>query len=275
MARSPRLQRMNGRHGSALSGYTSRGDGGVVHKPFIPGRGSGTRPGMTIRGKADGRRSDNHCMRQLRSDPADHRRAGAGRGMRGNVSAALSRGDFLPRLPLPGIRRLRTFLQQLSAHGGGGNVRLCRDPGLRVAHLPPFRHVHSPRRRHRGANRPARQARRPARIPDHRGGVDARHAPAPIRRRAEGNPLAQRRPGGAGPARTHAAQADPRPRPQTDRRRPHAGRHAARRRTGRAVHGTRAIVLRPRRAPYRTPLPGHARPSLPTSSRPASFPSCT
>ena len=44
------------------------------------------------------------------------------------------------------------------------------------------------------------------------------------------DPLAQRRPGAAGPPRTHAAQAHPRPRSAADRRRPHAGRHAQSRR---------------------------------------------
>ena len=57
-------------------------------------------------------------------------------------------------------------------------------------------------------------------IPDHRRGVDARHAAARIRRRADGDPLAQRRPGGARAQRAHAAQADPGPRSRADSARP-------------------------------------------------------
>ena len=68
-------------------------------------------------------------------------------------------------------------------------------------------------RRHQQAGGPARQAHRLAGIPDHRGGLDARHDAARIRREADRDPLAQRRPGAAGPRRAHAAQADPGPRP--------------------------------------------------------------
>ena len=63
---------------------------------------------------------------------------------------------------------------------------------------------------------PARQAHRPARVPDHRRGLDARHAAARIRRAAVGDPMALRRPGAARPERAHAAEADPRPRPAGD-----------------------------------------------------------
>ena len=45
------------------------------------------------------------------------------------------------------------------------------------------------------ARRPARQAHRRAGISDHRGGLDARHDAARIRRQAVRDPLAQRRPG--------------------------------------------------------------------------------
>ena len=90
-------------------------------------------------------------------------------------------------------------------------------PAFVSRHVPPFRHLHPHRCRHQQAGRPARQAHRPAGIPDHRGGLDARHAAARVRRQADRDPLAQRRPGGAGPRRAHAAQADPGPRSQADR----------------------------------------------------------
>src|SRR5215831_10804338 len=74
------------------------------------------------------------------------------------------------------------------------------------------------------------------RISDHRGGVDARAHPARIRRAPERDPLAQRRPGAAGPPRAHAAQTHPGPRPAADRRRRDAGRPAQGGRARRAVH---------------------------------------
>ena len=107
----------------------------------------------------------------------------------------------------------RAVVLELHPHRGGRHLRLCRHPGLRVAAVPALRHLRARRRRHRETRRPARQARRPAGIPDHRGGLDARHDAARIRREAHRHPLAQRRPGGGGPRRAHAAQADPGPRP--------------------------------------------------------------
>ena len=57
-------------------------------------------------------------------------------------------------------------------------------PGVRVAHLPPLRHLYPQGRRHQHARGPARQAHRRARIPDHGRGLDARHDAARIRRRS-------------------------------------------------------------------------------------------
>ncbi len=133
---------------------------------------------------------------------------------------------------------IRTVAAGTSAYIGGA--------GLRVADFPPFRHLHSQRCRHHQARRSARQAHRRAGISDHRGGLDARHDAARIRRDAVGDSLAQRRPGAGRPRRAHAAQADPGPRSAADRRRQDAGRHAARRRARRAVHGAGAVVV-PRR----------------------------
>ena len=113
--------------------------------------------------------------------------------------------NYLPLYPeeifhravqIPGVRRRRDVVLELHPHGGGGHLGLRRHPGVRVAAVPALRHLCARRRRHREAGGPARQAHRPARIPDHRGGLDARHAAARIRREADGNPLAQRRPGG-------------------------------------------------------------------------------
>ena len=148
----------------------------------------------------------------------------------------------------------RALVLELHPHGGGGHLRLCRGAGLRVADLPAFRHLHSHRCRHPQPGRPARQAHRAARVSDHRGGLDARHDAARIRRGTLGDSLAQRRPGGGRAARAYAAQADRGHRPATDRGRPDPGRHAAGRRARRPVHGARALVLPQWRAPYRPPV---------------------
>ena len=140
-----------------------------------------------------------------------------------------------------------------------GDLGLCRHPRLRVAAVPAFRHLHPRRFRHPHARRPARQAHRPAGIPDHRGGLDARHDAARIRRAADRNPLAQRRPGGSRARRAHAAQADRGPRSQADRQGPDPRRHAARRRARRFVHGAGAVIVPARRAPYQAPVPQHPR----------------
>src|SRR5580704_15503151 len=50
--------------------------------------------------RPDGRCSDYDRVRQLRPHAADHGREGEGRGLRRHLSAALSRGNLLPRLPL-------------------------------------------------------------------------------------------------------------------------------------------------------------------------------
>lgn len=60
---------------------------------------------------------------------------------------------------------------------------LCRDPGLSVAGLPAFLHLHQRRQRHPRSPRPDRQARGCARIPDDGAGLDPRH-PVGTRRRA-------------------------------------------------------------------------------------------
>ncbi len=131
-------------------------------------------------------------------------------------------------------------------------------------------------RRHPHAGRSAGQAHRAARIPDHRGGLDARHAAARIRRASIGDSLAQRRPGGAGAARAHPAQADQGHRPAADRRHPDPRRHAGERRARRPVHRARAVVVPARRAAYRAAVCRHTRrPRPPISRRPACFRSCT
>ena len=140
-----------------------------------------------------------------------------------------------------------------------GDSAYVGHPRLRVAAVPAFRHLHPRRLRHPRPRRPARQAHRPAGIPDHRGGLDARHDAARIRRAADRNPLAQRRPGGGGTRRAHAAQADRGPRSQADRQGPDAGRHAARRRARRFVHGAGAVIVPARRTPYQAPVSQHAR----------------
>ena len=81
-----------------------------------------------------------------------------------------------------GVRRRRDVVLELHPHGGGGHLRIHRHSGLRVAHVPAFLHLCARRRRHQQARGSARQAHRPARISDHGGGLDARHAAARIRR---------------------------------------------------------------------------------------------
>ena len=98
--------------------------------------------------RPDGRGADNDCLRQLRPHPRDPGRPRQGRGLRGHLSAALSGGDFLPRLPLPGIRRLGAVVLELHPHRRGRHFGLCRHPGLRVAAVPAFRHLRARRRRH-------------------------------------------------------------------------------------------------------------------------------
>jgi len=60
-----------------------------------------------------------------------------------------------------------------------GDPPFHRDPGLPVALLPPFVHLRLGEKRHPPARGPQRQAPRRSRVPDDRGGMDARH---PVRR---------------------------------------------------------------------------------------------
>ena len=74
-----------------------------------------------------------------------------------------------------------------------GHVGLYRHSRLRLARVPPFRHLCPHRPRHPHAAGPQGQDDRPAGIPDHRGGMDARHPAGRIRRQADRHKLALRR----------------------------------------------------------------------------------
>ena len=141
----------------------------------------------------------------------DQGRPRQGRRLRRHLSAALPGGDFPPRLQVPGVRRLRDCRSRATSRTvAAGTSAYIGIPAFVSRHLPPFRHLHPQRRRHQQAGGPARQAHRPARVPDHRGGLDARHAAARVRREAVGDPLALRRPGAARP-RTSARRSSPFP----------------------------------------------------------------
>ena len=77
------------------------------------------RAGMTAKDGIDGRSADNDRLRQLRPHARDQGRPGEGRRLRGHLPAALSGGDFPPRLQIPGIRRFGNVVLELPAHGGG------------------------------------------------------------------------------------------------------------------------------------------------------------
>ena len=125
------------------------------------------------------------------------------------------------------------------------------------------------------AGGPARQARRPARVPDHRGGLDARHAAARIRRAAHGHPMALRRPGAGRPRRAHAAEADRRPRPQADPARTRRwSACCATASSTRCSPRARRRRFSPASRTSRGCSPTPARPSSPTTRRPGCSRSC-
>src|ERR1700761_1812935 len=74
--------------------------------------------------EANGRSSGDDRLRQLRSHAGDQGRQGKGRGLRGDLPAAVSGGDIPPRLQIPGIRYFRNVVLELSAHGVGGDIAI-------------------------------------------------------------------------------------------------------------------------------------------------------
>ena len=156
-----------------------------------------------------------------------------------------------------------------------GNVGLYRRPGFRVADFPPFRHLHPQGCRHREAGRPARQAHRRAGISDHGGGLDARHDAARIRREAVGDPLAQRRPGSRRAAtsarRSSRSRASICSRSATTRRWSACCATASSTRCSRRARRPRSSTAS---RISRGCFPIRARPSRPTTRRPACSRSC-
>ena len=118
---------------------------------------------------------------------------------------------------------------------------------------------------------------RPARIPDHRGGLDARHAAARIRREADRDPLAQRRPGG-GRAATSARRSS-RSRASTSSRSARTRRWSACCATASSTRCSRRAApssFLARRAAHQAAVPRHARGrAWPTTRRPGCSRSCT
>ena len=138
----------------------------------------------------------------------------------------------------------------------GGQVGLYRHPRLRLARVPPFRDLCPHRPRHPHAAGPEGQADRPAGIPDHRGGMDARHPAGRIRRQADRHKLALGRHRAARARRAHAARAHSRARSRSRSRATRRSRACSRAGEIDAMFSARApsCFLRGR-APCRPALP--------------------
>ena len=109
--------------------------------------------------------------------PGDQRRPREGRRLRRQLTCrSIPRKFSFALSSFQEFDVAEIFVLELHPHRGGGDLGLCRHSGLRVAAVPPFRHLCPRGCRHRNAGGPARKAHRPAGIPDHRRGLDARHA---------------------------------------------------------------------------------------------------
>ena len=141
--------------------------------------------------RPDGRGANNDRLRQLRPHAGDHRRPRQGRGLRRQSTCRSIRRRFSTA---PSNSRSSTSPSFRSRATSAGRRRHLGYIGIPAFVSRIFRHSGIYIRTDAGikhAGGPARQAHRPAGIPDHRRGLDARHAAARIRREAERYPLRQ------------------------------------------------------------------------------------
>ena len=162
-----------------------------------------------------------------------------------DLPPARRRRDVLSHAALPRVRRVRdVVLVVLPLEVQGRSVH--RDPGLAVALLPALASSSSTSSSGiREPERPDRQARRLARVPDDRAGLDPRDPGRRIRRPGRLGAVPQRRRRGAWARREDRARSPAQHQAARRSARPTRSTADARRRTHRcALHRAQALVLR-------------------------------